>query len=346
MVVSIVSWITGRFAFVFAMPRGNREGHRVAASPAYGRPRAVVRSTLRCIGHSGCLQRYRSISISVSAPLWLVMAASLCLPGATLTCEESPPAAEDGIWSTIGSESWSFTKDTGSDLGGFITAPMRFDAKDWAIFGGVVAGMATIGITSDDSAWANAQEDRSTRSNAVARWANHGGTVYSLTVLGAFGTYSLFDEAAPNPARRVLRDGLEATIIASGVITPVIKFIAGRERPGSAGNDVDTWNPFSGDASFPSGHTTQAFAIASVVTANYRDEWWVGPIAYTAAASVGWARMNDDQHYLSDVLFGAAIGTAVGWYVVERENDRRSTEVTFMPWVVRDGFGAEMVIRF
>jgi membrane-associated phospholipid phosphatase len=103
----------------------------------------------------------------------------------------------------------------------------------------------------------------------------------------------------------------------------VIKSIAGRERPYVTG---DT-NPHSFGvlrglrghdwSSFPSGHTTAAFAAAAAVTAETKD-WWpryhwaVGTAMYGGATLVGLSRIYNDAHWASDVVVGAAIGTFAG----------------------------------
>ena len=63
-------------------------------------------------------------------------------------------------------------------------------------------------------------------------------------------------------------DAVTATIIASGIITPVLKYSIGRYRP-SQSTSTFKFRPFSGHQSFPSGHATQAFAVASVVASHY-----------------------------------------------------------------------------
>jgi membrane-associated phospholipid phosphatase len=126
--------------------------------------------------------------------------------------------------------------------------------------------------------------------------------------------------------RRAAELGLHGTeaILVGGGIAYVIKGLAGRERPYV---EKDT-NPHSFGflrglrqghdmSSFPSGHTTAAFAAAAAVTAETRD-WWpqhhkvIGTAMYTGAALVGISRMYNDAHWASDVVMGAAIGTFAG----------------------------------
>jgi len=71
------------------------------------------------------------------------------------------------------------------------------------------------------------------------------------------------------------RDAVEAEILAAGIATPALKYFVGRVRP-SDGANADEFRPFSGNASFPSGETTEAFAVAAVLSA--RANGWVVPV--------------------------------------------------------------------
>lgn len=121
--------------------------------------------------------------------------------------------------------------------------------------------------------------------------------------------------------------GTEAVLFAQG-ITTVIKGVAGRGRPFlSDGRDPDDFHVGKGFrggdwASFPSGHTSTAFAAAAAVT-NETTRWWpkstwiVGPLMYGGATAVGLSRMYHSRHWGSDVVIGAAIGTFSGRKLVQ-----------------------------
>jgi membrane-associated phospholipid phosphatase len=130
--------------------------------------------------------------------------------------------------------------------------------------------------------------------------------------------------------------GTESVILA-GTTTWVLKALAGRARPyvskDTSPADFQLFGGFkTGDRqSFPSGHTTTAFAAASAVTSQVRiiwpgHTWFVAPAMYGGATLVGLSRMYHDKHWASDVVLGAAIGTFTGIKVIrythEHPNNR------------------------
>lgn len=61
--------------------------------------------------------------------------------------------------------------------------------------------------------------------------------------------------------------------------------------------------------SFPSGHTANVFAGATMLSIEYGEQYkWVPYVAYGTATAVGVMRMANNKHYISDVLFGAGLG--------------------------------------
>ncbi|MDD5400385.1 MAG: phosphatase PAP2 family protein [Sulfurimonas sp.] len=102
---------------------------------------------------------------------------------------------------------------------------------------------------------------------------------------------------------------LFAVVAISGIITGIIKVIAGRVRPCMLFEKVlygfDFFHRNSDMNSFPSGHTTTAFALAMYISL-YWPRWAV--IGWIIAIAVGVSRVLLTKHYLSDVLVGALVG--------------------------------------
>jgi membrane-associated phospholipid phosphatase len=132
----------------------------------------------------------------------------------------------------------------------------------------------------------------------------------------------------------------------AAVLCEGLKLAVGRARPNVAPGDPDEFRPFGRlDASFPSGHTTIAFAAAAAIDAESQARW-VPWVVYPAAAAVGWARVREDQHWLSDVAAGAALGYWTGRKVDQIERgqvrifDRARFLVRGSPRSFRVGFKA------
>lgn len=96
------------------------------------------------------------------------------------------------------------------------------------------------------------------------------------------------------------------TVIAFG-----LKYAVNRERPYTAYPDIDPYQ-YDTDPSFPSGHTSYVFAIATTLTLEY-PKWYIIAPAYLWAASVGYSRLYLGMHYPSDVLGGAIVGAGSAW---------------------------------
>lgn len=133
-----------------------------------------------------------------------------------------------------------------------------------------------------------------------------------------------------------LRDtGWHATeaIAISGIVTTVIKEMAGRVRPNSSPDD-----PFDfsfaggltdrGGRSLPSGHSTAAFAFAAVLSEELKVRHpdiarYANPAAYGVATMVALARVYDQKHWPSDVLLGAAIGVFTARIITKHAHGKK-----------------------
>jgi membrane-associated phospholipid phosphatase len=120
---------------------------------------------------------------------------------------------------------------------------------------------------------------------------------FYLNLGASFATYAVARASGNTKLAIVGADIFRAQIV-SQATTQGIKYIAGRTRPDGT------------DRSFPSGHTSSAFATATVLQRHYG--WKVGIPAYALAGYVGASRLHANKHYLSDVAFGAALGIIAG----------------------------------
>jgi membrane-associated phospholipid phosphatase len=161
-----------------------------------------------------------------------------------------------------------------------------------------------------------------------------GGPIYSsIFVVGMF-TAGRF--AHGERFRAMTYDMLDAAVV-NFTYTAVIKAAVGRERPN--GQDAK---------SFPSGHTSNAFAMATVAERHYG--WKLGVPAYLLAGLMGASRVNEDKHWLSDVFAGATLGFVAGRTVVRvnGQSPERGARATWSvaPVVARRTRGVQMTVMF
>lgn len=145
------------------------------------------------------------------------------------------------------------------------------------------------------------------------------GTAVGLYVVGRYVMPHAPGEPKTNKVSHIGFDMLRALIV-SQALTQGLKVAVQRDRP-------------TGECcSFPSGHASATFATASVLERHlgYRAAWPTFAIAGYVATS----RLHDNRHYLSDVLFGSALGVATGWTVVGRHG---RSNYTMTPVPLRGG---------
>ncbi|MBL0055826.1 MAG: phosphatase PAP2 family protein [Chitinophagaceae bacterium] len=113
---------------------------------------------------------------------------------------------------------------------------------------------------------------------------------------------------------KLKRDALymAAGYVTSAIITTSVKHLVDRKRPFETYSYIVKRDDESGGLSFPSGHTSAAFELATSVALRYR-KWYLIAPSYLFAGSVAWARMYQGVHYPSDVLAGAVVGAGSAW---------------------------------
>ncbi|PIQ59433.1 MAG: hypothetical protein COW00_10780 [Bdellovibrio sp. CG12_big_fil_rev_8_21_14_0_65_39_13] len=136
---------------------------------------------------------------------------------------------------------------------------------------------------------------------------------------------------------------LSKALIYSGLITRALKMSFSRSRPSST-DDPYVFGGFdisNSNVSFPSGHTTTAFAFATVIAEEFKDHKWVPYVAYSAAALAGWSRVHGagdgrPAHWASDVIVGALIGHIVAKKVMN-PSKREGRNYIFAPSIDATG---------
>jgi membrane-associated phospholipid phosphatase len=217
----------------------------------------------------------------------------------------------------------------GSDIKQAFTKPFHMKKRDWPYLGGFVLATGAL-------AWVDRPIQRSALKfrnehpgiQKTSKYiTNFGGTyeVYTLAALGAYGFIFKNEKMKTTTL-------LASQAYITGALTEsTLKFLTGRQRPyNSDPNAVQAKPTFHGpfykttkdangkklNSSFPSGHTTVAFAAATVYAMEYKNKPLVPIIAYSAATLIGLSRITENKHWATDVLVGAALGYLNGRLVV------------------------------
>jgi membrane-associated phospholipid phosphatase len=104
---------------------------------------------------------------------------------------------------------------------------------------------------------------------------------------------------------------IASAMAVNGIVTTAMKYSIRRDRPFVTYPEITPLSA-AGSPSFPSGHTSNAFATATAVTLAF-PTWYVAAPAFAWAGAVGYSRMHLGVHYPSDVLVGAAVGAGSAW---------------------------------
>lgn len=196
------------------------------------------------------------------------------------------------------------------------------DSNSLYLLGGGVLG---VGVTrpQDDETYER-WKDRKIWSRETSRWGDHYGE-YGLSAFIALGQIYFDRENGFNSAR---------ILIANGVVTTTMKLSFARQRPGNGNH-----------RSFPSGHTSDAFAMATSLS--YAYGWKVAAIAYPAATYVAFSRLADEAHWLSDITAGAFVGIWMGRaFFYSNQGDALASKWQIYPQLTSQSQGAYLIGEF
>lgn len=220
-------------------------------------------------------------------------------------------------------------KGYAADMVYMYTAPIRMDATNALVVGGVLAAGSV--------AYAHDHEvldafERS-RGNPVYDRALDAGNFFEP--LGLISRTHRYYEAASvlgwvldiPVLRTIPGELLESHSIAGGMRQPIEK-VTGRLRPRD-NEGPSVFKNKHGD-SFPSGHASVVCEVASVVTYHYRNPV-MQVLMWGIAGTACLQRVDSQGHWPSDVIVGAAFGTWAG-HTVARRNDERRRGIDQGPW--------------
>jgi membrane-associated phospholipid phosphatase len=185
------------------------------------------------------------------------------------------------------------------------TAARPHPLHAWEVGAIAALGALTIAVADEPARdWAQDPAHRSDTADDVADVVRKFGQWSGVLVVtgGLVGTGLIANE--PKLLHAGFRVG--ASVLVAGVVTQGAKWAFGRVRPDATDDEWD-FQPFSGNESMWSGHSTFAFAMATSLSQDI-DRTWATVGLYTLATATAWSRVYDSEHWVSDVVVGAAAG--------------------------------------
>jgi membrane-associated phospholipid phosphatase len=264
-----------------------------------------------------------------SSKFWALLAlAMVALLGCELSwCEPAvPPAAERGDAPTPGpanesplpgmrsdDSTPSDSPDLASDIKAYFTAPLRWNGGDWAWFGG---SLLAIGAAHHYDTQVRTHFVRNLAPGQRIGSNDLPDAIPTAAVIAATWGYAALIDA--NNGRREAWTMLEAAGLSS-VTAYALKYAIGRDGPDDT-SDPNAWRK-GGSNSFPSWHSTAAFAVGTVLAESGNDEYrWVRRLlGYGLGAATSYERLKHNAHWLSDTVAGAALGIASARFTMNRQ---------------------------
>jgi membrane-associated phospholipid phosphatase len=245
-----------------------------------------------------------------------------------------------GIFPVVGHTADSLLDTTLEDTKLYFTAPLRWDEQDWLYFGGALVAIGTAhsfdervrrDFATGSKATLNGGQDKNALRDAAP----------TLAIVAGTGIYAAFID--DRDGYRETWSLLEAGVF-SGATAEVVGYATGRERPDATASP-NQWG--KGEDSFPSLHTTVAFAVGTVFAESGNDEYrWIRRIiGYGVASATGYVRINENVHWLSDSVAGAALGIATARFVLNRQEARDQERGTLAFQPVKNGWLMSYSIR-
>jgi PAP2 superfamily len=212
------------------------------------------------------------------------------------------------------------------DFKNYAMAPLHWEQGDWIEFG-LFAGVTAAAYQYDDDVRTHFAE----RSHAAKPGESPGelrDIIPAAVVLA--GTWA-GAELSGNPQGKgeawTMLEAAGFTVASS----TVLKYAFARERPNDTAQK-DQW--FKGGSSFPSMHTSLAFAVGTVLaeSGNDRYRWLRRALGYGIGGATAYLRLRSNVHWLSDTVAGAGLGIATADFALNQEDARRrNTHVRLLP---------------
>ncbi|MEJ2617689.1 MAG: phosphatase PAP2 family protein [Ignavibacteriaceae bacterium] len=228
-----------------------------------------------------------------------------------------------------------------------IKSPSHFSSKEWLYTGGLVGLTAGSFFIDKSIRKVVAKNHNNTMDDITEVGHKYGNAGYMIILSGA--AYLTGKIIKNNDISETSRMILE-TLAYAGIITTVLKVGLGRTRPYTGNDPFDFFNfKLTNDfVSFPSGHSTTAFAVSSVLAAKINNIY-ASIALYGLAGLTMYQRIYSDNHWFSDTFAGAVISTVIGNAIVklnECPGKKSRSSLTVLPAIQSNSMGLSLIYSF
>jgi membrane-associated phospholipid phosphatase len=238
----------------------------------------------------------------------------------------------------------TYLKSYWHDSKSFVVSPAKWRTKQWIEFG-AVAGAGVLAYTQDEKIQKYFVAHRSETADNLSKYVFEPFGRFAPVIIG--GMYLGGKLAKDNRLAGTSLTAAKALIVSS-VSANIVKQLTHRHRPYQDDiPDHANWDgPFSNFEynSFPSGHSTAAFGMATVYAMEYRSTIWVPVLAYTLATGTTVSRLYDNKHWASDVVIGAALGFVTGRFMW-KQNRKGNNRLVILPSVGTHAASVTFILR-
>lgn len=279
---------------------------------------------------------------------------------------------EPGFWRTIGS--------IPADLGAFAGDSVSKENLPWlAAIGASTLILIHYDQTVYDGARRTGRKLNISREDKTKTYLKLGGvslfrgpsdlgsTLYFIgdgwMTIGAFSYLKISNLLERDPRASQTANQLVEGLLATGLVTEVMKNVTGRETPSAASGRGGVWRMFPGlkeyvahrtryDA-FPSGHLASSAMTVTVLAENYPDNKYIWPVGGVLLAGLSFQMMNNGVHWASDYPLGFAVGYGVGKAIARggrtaaKRGPAQKASLDLYPYISPEGaVGARAAYRF
>ncbi|MFN3345353.1 MAG: phosphatase PAP2 family protein [Chloroherpetonaceae bacterium] len=219
-------------------------------------------------------------------------------------------------------------------------SPIHYSPSQWLTVAGVLS-LTACSHAFDEPMRTFARAHQTPTLNALFSVGEFYGNPIGAGVIGG-GLY-LGGLSGRNASARLTGRAVLESVLYASLLTQVLKMSIGRSRPyqNKGARDFNGLSWTNRQWSFPSGHTTIAFATSASLSARLKNPFATVGLFGLALLTTG-HRLYDDQHWLSDTVLGAAIGTSIGLAVGKLINDEERHGETLPPQATQSIFSVQL----